>query len=337
MRILLQFPEGLKQKALAHAKALEKDGNEVFISASPTFGACDLALDEARNIKADKLIHFGHAEFHHVDFNVEYIEYRIDAPLTLLGESLAQMEGAKTISVMTTIQHIHQLDEIRKFYEGNGKTVVVGTPYGFAKRKGQILGCDIGSAASVDQKVDMHVYFGGGMFHPLGALLATKKPFLVIEPFENKIERIDRLRDTFRKRSMGKVMRALDAKRFGILVSTKNGQHNMNLARIIKERVERAGVFKNKLLDVDYENATSALIHITGGEDLTLGEANEIGRIITEKISPNANVIWGARIDPNYNGKVEIITIFTGVESPEMFGKKEGAESRSSELGLGGI
>ena len=96
-------------------------------------------------------------------------------------------------------------------------------------------------------------------------------------------------------------------------------------------------VFKNKLLDVDYENATSALIHITGGEDLTLGEANEIGRIITEKISPNANVIWGARIDPNYNGKVEIITIFTGVESPEMFGKKEGAESRSSELGLGGI
>ncbi len=241
MRILLQFPEGLKQKALAHAKALEKEGNEVFISASPTFGACDLALDEARNIKADKLIHFGHAEFHHVDFNVEYIEYRIDAPLTLLGESLAQMEGAKTISVMTTIQHIHQLDEIRKFYEGNGKTVVVGTPYGFAKRKGQILGCDIGSAASVDQKVDMHVYFGGGMFHPLGALLATKKPFLVIEPFENKIERIDRLRDTFRKRSMGKVMRALDAKRFGILVSTKNGQHNMNLARIIKERVERAG------------------------------------------------------------------------------------------------
>ena len=47
MRILLQFPEGLKQEALSHAKKLEKEGNEVFISASPTFGACDLALDEA--------------------------------------------------------------------------------------------------------------------------------------------------------------------------------------------------------------------------------------------------------------------------------------------------
>ena len=73
MRILIQFPEGLKDRALHHAKMLEKEGNEVIISASPTFGACDLALDEARDLKVDKLIHFGHAEFHKVDFNVEYI------------------------------------------------------------------------------------------------------------------------------------------------------------------------------------------------------------------------------------------------------------------------
>jgi 2-(3-amino-3-carboxypropyl)histidine synthase len=242
MRILLQFPEGLKQKALEHAKAMEKEGHEVFISASPTFGACDLALDEARNIKADKLVHFGHAEFHHVDFNVEYVEYSIDAPLTLLNDSLGYMDGIKTISIVTTIQHIHQLDAIRSFYERNGKRVVIGSPYGFAKRKGQILGCDIGSAASVDQRVDMHVYFGGGIFHPLGALLSTKKPFLSIEPFENRIERIDSMRETYRKRSRGKVMMALKARRFGILVSTKNGQHNMSLAKIIKKTIESHGL-----------------------------------------------------------------------------------------------
>ena len=63
MRVLLQFPEGLKQKALEYAVKIEKGGDEVFISASPTFGACDLAIDEARSIKADKLIHFGHGEF----------------------------------------------------------------------------------------------------------------------------------------------------------------------------------------------------------------------------------------------------------------------------------
>ncbi len=242
MKILLQFPEGLKQEALKHAKELEKDGHEVFISASPTFGACDLALDEARGIKADKLIHFGHAEFHNVDFPVEYVHYPIDAPLCLLESSLEQLKPYRTISIVTTVQHIHQLDNIRKFYEENGKNVIIGKPFGFAKAPGQILGCDIGSAASVDKEVDAHVYFGGGMFHPLGALLQTSKPFFAIEPFENKMARIDGLRDTYKKRSRGKIMGSLEARNFGILVSTKNGQHNMNLAKVLKKKIEGQGL-----------------------------------------------------------------------------------------------
>jgi 2-(3-amino-3-carboxypropyl)histidine synthase len=242
MRILLQFPEGLKQKAMQYAKDLEKQGNEVFISASPTFGACDLALDEMRGIKADKLIHFGHAEFHHVAENVEYVPYPIDAPLSLLQDSLERIKDYKKISIVTTVQHIHQLGAIKKFYEENGKAVLIGKPYGFAKHPGQILGCDIGSSASVDKEVDAHVYFGGGMFHPLGALLNTTKPFFVVEPFENKIERIDSYRETYKKKSRAKIMRALKAKSIGVLVSTKNGQYNINLAKIIKEKVEKAGM-----------------------------------------------------------------------------------------------
>lgn len=242
MRILLQFPEGLKQKAMQHAQELEKQGHEVFISASPTFGACDLALDEMKSIKADKLVHFGHAEFHHVDANVEYVPYSIDAPTSLLPESLEQLGEYKTISIVTTIQHIHQLEAIRRFYEDNRKKVMIGKPFGFARHPGQILGCDVGSASSVDRDVDAHVYFGGGMFHPLGALLNTTKPFFVIEPFENKIERIDKYRQIYKKRSRGKIMRALGAKNLGILVSTKNGQHNMNLAKIVKDKAEKNGM-----------------------------------------------------------------------------------------------
>jgi len=242
MRLLLQFPEGLKQHALEYAKALEAKGNEVFISASPTFGACDLALDEAKGIRADRIIHFGHAEFQRVDFDVEYIEYNIDAPLEILDRSLEPLSGYTTIGIVTTIQHIHQLDELVGFYEKHGKKVVVGKPYGFAKKRGQILGCDIGSAATIDRDVDAFVYFGGGMFHPLGALLNTTKPFLVVEPFANKVEFIDDYREVYRKRSRGKVMAALEVKSFGIMLSTKNGQHNMALAKIIKERIGRRGL-----------------------------------------------------------------------------------------------
>ena len=242
MRILIQFPEGLKQKALEYAESLEKEGNEVFVSASPNFGACDLALDEARNLKADKLIHYGHAEFNKVDFNVEYVPYEIDAPLDLLPKSLEYLKDFNRISIVTTVQHLHQLDSIKEFYEKNGKEVFIGRPYGFAKHPGQILGCDIGSAASVDSKVDAHVYFGGGIFHPLGALLNTKKPFLVIEPFDNKVEFIDSLRDTYQRRSKGKVLASLDAKSIAILVSTKNGQHNLKLAEILKKKIESEGL-----------------------------------------------------------------------------------------------
>ncbi len=242
MRILLQFPEGLKQEALKHAKRLESEGNEVFVSASPTFGACDLALDEARSLKVEKLIHFGHAEFQHVDFNVEYVEYRIDAPLALLDKSLDMLKGFKTIGIVTTIQHVHQLNSIREFYERNGKIVVIGKPYGFAKRPGQILGCDVGSSASIDRIVDAHVYFGGGIFHPLGALLATTKPFLAIEPFGNRIEFIDRMRETYARKSRGKVLASLEAKNFGVMLTTKNGQHNAQLAGLLKKRIEEQGL-----------------------------------------------------------------------------------------------
>ena len=242
MRILLQFPEGLKDRAMEHSKRLEKEGNEVFVSASPTYGACDLAIDEAKAIGADKLVHYGHAEFHHVDFNVEYVFHTVDAPLGILDRAMGSLADFGTLGLVTTIQHVHQLGDVKAYLESKGKKVLIGRPYGFAKHEGQILGCDIGSSASIDSKVDAHVYFGGGIFHPLGAVLHTTKPFIAIDPFIGAIELMDGYREKHRKRSRGKIAASLDARRFGILVSTKNGQHNMNLARLLKERIEGQGM-----------------------------------------------------------------------------------------------
>lgn len=89
---------------------------------------------------------------------------------------------------------------------------------------------------------------------------------------------------------------------------------------------------KNKLLDVDYSKASGVLLHIIGGPDLTLGEANEIATKLTDRIATNSNVTWGARLDPNYMGKVEIIGIFTGVSGSSVLGREPKQESG---LGLG--
>ncbi|MEM5871862.1 MAG: cell division protein FtsZ [Candidatus Aenigmatarchaeota archaeon] len=105
------------------------------------------------------------------------------------------------------------------------------------------------------------------------------------------------------------------------------------------EVVEQA--LKNPLLDVDYEGASGALIQIIGGDDMTLEEINIIGETISKKMNPDAMVMWGARILPEFKGKLQVITIITGVKSPYIMGKKQeiaratsAAEGFSKELGI---
>ncbi|HEV8290148.1 MAG TPA: cell division protein FtsZ [Candidatus Norongarragalinales archaeon] len=81
------------------------------------------------------------------------------------------------------------------------------------------------------------------------------------------------------------------------------------------------GVLKNRLLDVDFAGAKGAIIHIAGGSDLTLGDAIRAGEMVTEQMDPSANVKWGARLIPDYDGKLEITAIVTGVHSPHIVGK----------------
>ncbi len=75
------------------------------------------------------------------------------------------------------------------------------------------------------------------------------------------------------------------------------------------------------LLDVDYRGATGALVHITGGPDLTLREAENIAESLTYELDSHANVIWGARVQKDYEGKVRVMAIMTGVQSPQIMGK----------------
>ncbi len=96
-----------------------------------------------------------------------------------------------------------------------------------------------------------------------------------------------------------------------------------------KVRAAAEGVIKNRLLDVDFEGAKGALIHITGGADLTLGDAIKAGEIITEKMDAEANVKWGARIMQNYEGKLEIVAIVTGVKGASIAGQAVHEEQES--------
>ena len=104
------------------------------------------------------------------------------------------------------------------------------------------------------------------------------------------------------------------------------------------DRIEEAvrSTLKNKLLDVDYEGTTGIMLYIRGGVDLTLGDANQLASRLTEKAAPNANVIWGSSLDPEFNGRIEVIAIFTGVKSPQMLGGIPSGHGKE-DFGLGEI
>ncbi len=107
-------------------------------------------------------------------------------------------------------------------------------------------------------------------------------------------------------------------------------------------RVEEAvkGALSNPLLYINYEGATGALIHVTGGPDMTLDEISRVGDLVTQSLDNEANVIWGARIDNDMKGKMTVMTIITGVNSPWILGKSDlkkpsaEAQTLSNELGI---
>ncbi len=79
------------------------------------------------------------------------------------------------------------------------------------------------------------------------------------------------------------------------------------------------------LLDIDYRGATGSLIHITGGNDLTLQDAEEIASSLTYELDPHADVIWGARVNSDFEGRVRVMAIMTGVKSAQILGNRRAA------------
>ncbi len=101
------------------------------------------------------------------------------------------------------------------------------------------------------------------------------------------------------------------------MISVGMGNGSNKVEDVVKDTL------RNKLLDVDYTKATGVLVHINGGPDMTLGEANIVAKKLTENIAPNANFVWGARVEPTYSGKIEVIAIFTGVTGSSVTGSSQ--------------
>ena len=74
------------------------------------------------------------------------------------------------------------------------------------------------------------------------------------------------------------------------------------------------------LLEVDISEATGALVNVTGGEDMTISEAERVVEEIYSRIDPNARIIWGTTVDPSLKRNIRAMLVITGVKSKQILG-----------------
>ncbi len=104
-----------------------------------------------------------------------------------------------------------------------------------------------------------------------------------------------------------------------------------------ENRAEKAvrKALDSPLLAYDIANAKGALIKVTGGPDMTLQESERVAEEIMKRVNPGTRIIWGAAIEPEWEGKINVMLVITGVDSPDISGR-EAARARVDAGGTGG-
>ncbi len=236
----LQFPEGLKMQAIKIARKIESETDAtVIISGDPCFGACDVS-DYKMKGSVDLIVHYGHTPLP-LKYEVPTIFVEAYAKIDLkndLEKCLDALKDYSKVALVTTTQHLHLLNEIRDYLEDNGKEVVLGSSK--STRKGQVLGCNFSSIKDLDAEI--FLFIGSGNFHPLGINLFSNTPVLALDPYNNELRRMDEYADRILRIRFARITKARSAEKWGIIVSSKEGQYRMKLAKETKKLLEENGM-----------------------------------------------------------------------------------------------
>ncbi len=232
--VLIQLPEGMQIYALEIAEKLNEFN--VFISADPCYGACDVEIHEGM-----LTIQFGHSEIPNINYpeNVIFVEAFANVSFEDVVKKFLSMVDCKKIGITASIQHIKEVENVKKFIELDSREAFVGDGDGRVKYPGQVLGCNFSTARNIRDLVDCFVFLGTGIFHALGISVVTKKNVFVLDPYSGTVEKVTG--DRFLKQRYAALSQAMNASKFGIIVSSKIGQRRGRLALELKRIVEGEG------------------------------------------------------------------------------------------------
>ena len=146
----------------------------------------------------------------------------------------------KKLGLVTTTQFLGKVEEIKGYLEENGKKIFIDE--GKQRNQGQLLGCDVGAATKIQDKIDAFLYVGSGEFHPLGVALNTEKEVFTFNPVSGIFSKLDEKEiEKYKKSKKARYVKFLHADNIGIMVTIKPGQYSYNRAKEIKKKLEEKG------------------------------------------------------------------------------------------------
>ncbi len=250
-RILIQSPPGLWRQARELAEELSQDLDEVLLYGGSCWGGCDLAIHSAKLVKADGIIHLGHARFLRSEpLPTLYLECRRADPkpiLKLLEEGVDRLRGYRRIGLGMTVQWLDHLGLIHGKLRELGLEVFTEAPEPPLEYEGQILGCSYTPLLKLSNLVDCYLIIGS-RFHGLGLALQTSKPVYSLDPelqkfYDSRLEaeKILRIRYAY-------IEEFRSVREAGVLVSIKPGQYRLGLASRVRSLLRRAGKYAEVLI-----------------------------------------------------------------------------------------
>jgi 2-(3-amino-3-carboxypropyl)histidine synthase len=239
-RVLIQIPEGLKVQTEDIIQKLEKENFEVISEMSPCFGACDIKVSEAKSLNCDAILHIGHNEFIKInEIPVIYLplNYTLENFKDILKKLVDYLKKKEIIEIglVTTAQFLNYVPQIKEELEKN--KIKVLTKSGVRVVSAQTLGCNYSAVPNTKNIV----YFGDGLFHPLGIHFSTQNEVIICNPFNEKIKELNEEKNKFLRQRILLIEKAKESNSFAIIVSSKIGQQRMQVAEKIRTDLIMSG------------------------------------------------------------------------------------------------
>jgi len=270
-RILLQLPDGLKPDVFHIYDRLRSEFS-VIVSSEPFYGACDIGSPEVYS-RVDAVIQLGHSEMPNVDYPkpVFFVEARINSEIQIPPDSLLQLKdaGYRKIGLLCSIQYIDLMNRLALMLPELGLVPVIGKQDARMKYPGQVIGCNFSAAHSVAADVDCFLVVSTGKFHGIGVQLSTEKPVYILDMNMKSLVPMQEETDQFVRKRYARISRALDARKFCVVVDTKIGQFRIKLANVILDQIRKLGLegvlcYTNDVKPSDYENMRCDAVIFTG-------------------------------------------------------------------------